>query len=57
MTGEKRGVRDSMDKMRRQLRENGASSSYAQQVVNKAARTWDRRVEEGSIKPTRPDQN
>lgn len=48
-TGEKAGARDTMDRMAVQMRDNGASSDWAERHSRTAARLWDRGVDSGTI--------
>ena len=47
MSGEQPGVRRSMNKLHKRLRENGASESDARRISRDAARRYDRRVRDG----------
>ena len=47
--GEKSGARETMTRMAETMRQNGASSAYAEQHSRSAARSWDRGIDSGRI--------
>jgi hypothetical protein len=53
-SGEKVGARDTMDRLAKQMRQNGASAEYAERHTRTAARSWDRGIETGRIQRPKP---